>query len=149
MIKLVENTKSIDIKQFELYYKKDGITFRTNNALTYYSVIFDRQPTNFGGFKYFFRCNHCNSRVTKLYFPNLNCRKCSGLKYKSSVSNRRNAIDKISLKYNALDRKWSKYGLTSYGGLQGIPQRPRCMTRVRYSRYLIEYFNIYQLYSIV
>jgi hypothetical protein len=143
----VEYTSSIDIKQFTEHYKKYGVKFKIDGHSQEYNALFTKQSTNFGGFKYFFKCNSCNSRVTKLYFPHLVCRKCSNLNYESSQTNTRNLINKIVVKYQALNRKWKKYGLKNACGIGGIPERPIGMNYKKYEQYQEEYYKITMLWA--
>ena len=50
-----------------------------------YKIYFEKQPCNYGGYRYFFRCPLCQSRMRKLYFAYraISCRKCLNLSYYS------------------------------------------------------------------
>lgn len=49
-----------------------------------YSIPIDKQPCNYGGFRYFFKCPLCQQRMRILYFAQKSlflCRKCLNLGY--------------------------------------------------------------------
>ncbi len=50
-----------------------------------YKIFFEKQPCNYGGYRYFFRCPLCQGRMRKLYFASgaFLCRKCLNLSYYS------------------------------------------------------------------
>lgn len=49
----------------------------------FYSIPIEKQPCNYGGFRYYLRCPKCNQRMRKLYCDQgvFNCRKCLNLGY--------------------------------------------------------------------
>ncbi len=62
------------------------------NYVSYdYKVNLERLECNFGGYRWYFRCLKCNSRVGILYssFPYFVCRKCANLSYDSCNENKR------------------------------------------------------------
>jgi hypothetical protein len=45
----------------------------------------EKQPCNYGGYRYYFKCSSCLKRMRKVYFKNriFECRKCLNLGYRS------------------------------------------------------------------
>lgn len=63
------------------------ITYRKRKEHSYIIPI-DKQPCNFGGFRYFFRCPLCQCRMRMLYLTDKSiflCRQCLNLSYKSQL----------------------------------------------------------------
>jgi len=68
------------------------------------TIWFDRTPCNYGGYRKWFLCPHCRSRVAVLYGADVefSCRHCYGLAYSSQsedyLDRMQRKADKISLK---------------------------------------------------
>ncbi len=61
------------------------ITYRKHKDYSYIIPI-DKQPCNYGGFRYFFKCPLCQRRMRILYFAQQSiflCRKCLNLSYET------------------------------------------------------------------
>jgi hypothetical protein len=61
------------------------VTYRKRKDIPYVIPI-DRQPCNYGGFRYFFKCPFCQKRMRKLYLVQQSmflCRKCINAAYYS------------------------------------------------------------------
>lgn len=61
------------------------ITYRNHKNSTY-NIPIEKQPCNYGGFRYFFRCPLCQNRMRLLYFAQNSvflCRKCLNLSYET------------------------------------------------------------------
>lgn len=61
------------------------ITYRNHKNSTY-NIPVEKQPCNYGGFRYFFKCPLCQGRMRMLYFAQNSvflCRKCLNLSYES------------------------------------------------------------------
>lgn len=61
------------------------IRYRNNTHIAY-TISIDRVPCNYGGYRYYFKCPLCQSRMRKLYFAQQSvilCRKCLNLGYQS------------------------------------------------------------------
>ncbi len=72
--------------QLKAYLKDDHyrVTYGKKNKPSY-KIYFEKQLCNYGGYRYFFRCPLCQSRMRKLYFAYgaISCRKCLNLSYYS------------------------------------------------------------------
>ena len=61
------------------------VTYRKRKDCSYMIPI-DKQPCNYGGFRYFFKCPLCQRRMRILYFAQQSiflCRKCLNLSYET------------------------------------------------------------------
>ena len=84
------NTYNFNVPGYQLkaVLKEDHyqITYGKKNKPSY-KIYFEKQPCNYGGYRYFFRCPLCQSRMRKLYCANgaFSCRKCLNLSYISQA----------------------------------------------------------------
>ncbi len=62
------------------------VTYGKNKQHSY-TIPFEKQSCNYGGYRYFFRCPICKKRMRKLYFTSgaFLCRKCLNLGYHSQI----------------------------------------------------------------
>ena len=83
-----EGRRSFEVPVFQLkaVLKEDHyqMTYGKKNKPSY-KIYFEKQPCNYGGYRYFFRCPLCQGRMRKLYFAYgaISCRKCLNLSYYS------------------------------------------------------------------
>lgn len=78
------NVRPFDIKA-DLQDNALQISYRNQKASSY-TITIDRQPCRFGGFRQFFKCPLCQSRMRFLYLASKStflCRKCLNLSYTS------------------------------------------------------------------
>lgn len=97
------------------------VTYRNHKASTY-TIPVDKLPCNYGGFRYFFKCPLCQSRMRLLYLAQNSiflCRKCLNLGYDSQRL-------RTSNRYNYMNRK-IKEQVKAKGGDLDLNQRPRGM----------------------
>lgn len=77
------------VKPFDIKAKpnQDSITITYRNRKnSSYTIAVDKLPCNYGGFRYFFKCPLCSSRMRILYFAAQSvflCRQCLNLSYES------------------------------------------------------------------
>lgn len=102
------------------------VTFRKRKKHTYIIPI-DKQPCNYGGFRYFFRCPLCDTRMRFLYFGEQSvflCRKCLNLSYDTQLMRPTRRYSHKSKKIEDL--------LTSKGG--SLYTKPKNMHKKRYEK---------------
>lgn len=82
-----------------------------------YIIPIDKQPCNFGGFRYFFRCPLCQCRMRMLYLTDKSiflCRQCLNLSYKSQLLRPTRRYDYMNAKITQIvenqggDTSWNK-----------------------------------------
>jgi hypothetical protein len=125
-----ENYVGFKIPQFEILAVRFDdhlkITFRKRKEHSY-SVPIDKRPCNYGGFRYFFRCPLCDTRMRFLYFGEQSlflCRKCLNLSYDTQLM-------RPTTRESHNSRKIEKF-LESKGG--SLYTKPKGMHQKRYEK---------------
>lgn len=97
-----------------------------------YNVQLDKVPMNLGGYKNYFKCPKCNSRVEKIYKSSASdyflCRDCLDLVYRSS----KESGDELAKVRRKLDKLYSKLGGKWRGVYSTIPDKPKNMHQRTY-----------------
>ena len=81
------NMVNMYIPQFELKTKlfsdRIEVEFKRQENLVEYNISLEKKPCSYGGFKYYFHCPKCQSRMRILYciLGAFVCRKCANLGY--------------------------------------------------------------------
>jgi hypothetical protein len=94
-----------------------------------YRVPLDYTECHFGGYRPWFRCPDCGSRVAKLYLPpgcyRLACRECYELGYYTSRTSG-DDVKQAELRFKRAFAKADKDNRRPHpGGLTGVPKRPK------------------------
>lgn len=109
-----------------------AITYGKNKTHSY-TINFEKQACNYGGYRYFFRCPMCKKRMRKLYFASgaFLCRKCLNLGYYSQrlITSTRNML--LTSKIEDL--------LKSKGG--SLYEKPKYMKQKTFERLRDKHFE--------
>lgn len=99
-----------------------------------YAIPIDKQPCNYGGYRYYFRCPGCNNRMRLLYCNEgiFLCRKCLNLCYFTQLLK---PSDRCLAMANKVERK-----LNDKAG--NLDRKPPWMKRTRFN-YLRRKFFVY------
>jgi len=107
---------------------KDALNVTYGNKATHsYTILIDKQPCHFGGFRYFFKCPLCKCRMRMLYLTDKSiflCRGCLNLSYKSQQL-------RPTLRYDYMNAK-IKNIITSKGNFPW--NKPKGMHAATYKR---------------
>lgn len=141
-------SKLISIDSFKLYNKrlKSGFIVKPleikaiptpdclkiiyrNRKNTSYTIPIEKQPCNYGGFRYFFKCPLCLQRMRILYLTQDSvflCRKCLNLSYQSQRLRPANRYDYMSEKIKKI--------IQDKGGNLNLHKKPLSMHTSRYQK---------------
>nr|QJS05449.1 hypothetical protein [Psychrobacter sp.] len=103
-----------------------------------YSINLSRTACHFGGYRHWFNCPKCSSRISVLYRKGIYvCRRCVGLGYQSQLQQ---PIDRQFDRLSAIRARleWQR------GIAHGIGQRPKGMHRTTYDKLMNEYDQLIQ-----
>jgi hypothetical protein len=109
-----------------------NVTYGKNKQPSY-TIPFEKQSCNYGGFRYYFHCPLCKKRMRKLYFTHgaILCRNCLHLGYDSQRL-------KPSTRNMFLTSKIEKM-LEAKGG--SLYEKPKWMKRITFERLRDKHFE--------
>lgn len=120
------------VKPLDIYAERvaEGlkISYRKRNASAY-TIPVDKLSCNYGGFRYYFRCPLCRSRMRILYFAQNStflCRKCLNLAYESQRL-------RPTRRYYHMSQK-TKQTMKDKGGNLDLWQKPKHMHHKTYQK---------------